>query len=302
MINLTVRQLEYFRAVVETGSATAAAKECHISQAGLSAGIAQLERTLGIDLFVRRKSKNLSLTPAGRALSQKIRAVLEQLQELETGAQSFGKEIGGSLRLGCFDTLSPMMLPALTGYLLAEHPKVKIRFYEGEPSKIEEDLRAGRVEGIVVYKEHVSQDLTRHPLGSHPLYIALPPTWGLAQAPSIKLEDLAPYSYVLLDQEPISTLILNMLRRSGVQSEPLVTSKNIDTVRSFVADGLGFAVTGVRPPNDTSFAGRAIVYKPLQSGEITRDIVLCTLPEDHVSQRLQVTIDFFRELLEDISL
>lgn len=302
MINLTIRQLEYFRAVVETGSATAAARECHVSQAGLSAGIAQLERTLGVELFVRQKSRSLGLTPAGRAMREKIWTVLDQLQELQMGAKSFGQEIGGTLRLGCFDTLSPMMIPALARYLLTEHPNIRMRFFEGEPTKIEEDLRAGKVEGIVVYTEHVSQDLEHHFLGSHPLYIALPPSHELVEKDTISLKDLTSFPYVLLDQEPIATLIVNSLRRNGVTSDPILTSRNIDTVRSFVADGIGFAITGVRPPRDTSFDGRPIIYRPIEGGSISRDIVLCTNANTHLSQRLRVSMDFFRNLLQEAQL
>lgn len=302
MIRFTIRQLEYFQAVVETGSATAAAAACHVSQAALSSGIVQLETAVGVKLFVRQKSRNLSLTPAGRAFGSSVQALLQQLQELEAGASSFGQEVSGLLRLGCFDTLSPLMLPSMAKHFGVSHPKVTLRFFEGSPEDVETDLRAGRCEGIIIYKEHVSADLEHHRLGTHPLYVALPADHWLANEVEIKLEDLIGEPYVLLDQAPISTLITKMLHDHGIDTLPLLTSRSIETIRSFVAHGLGFTITGVRPPSDTSFEGLPIVFKPLDQGSEQREIVLCTMPGYPVSRRLQVAIDYWRVMVHKLSL
>ena len=302
MIRMTIRQLEYFQAVLETGSATAAAKVCHVSQAGLSAGILQLETALNIQLFVRQKSRNLSLTPAGRAFSLTVQSVLQQLQELEDGAASFGHAVSGVLRLGCFESLSPTLLPRLAGHFTDNFPDVSLRFFEGSPRAIEDDLRSGRCEGILAYKQHVSGGLVYHSLGSHPLYIALTPEHALAEKDSINLDELASYPHVLLDQEPISTLVTNLLREHGAHSEPLLTSRSIETIRSAVARGLGFTVTGVRPPNDLSFDGLPIVYKPLSDGGQVREIVLCTMPGVPLSRRLTEALEFCKMLVSHTSL
>ncbi len=302
MIRMTIRQLEYFQAVMETGSATAAAKLCHVSQAGLSSGILQLESALNVQLFARQKSRNLTLTPAGRAFSVSVQSVLQQLQDLEDGAATFGRSVSGTLRLGCFESLSPTLLPQLAGYFTREYPAVTLRFLEGHPRAIEADLRAGRCEGILIYKQHVSSDLISHSLGSHPLYVALPVDHDLAGEESINLDDLAAYPYVLLDQEPIGTLVTNLLRSHGIQSEPLLTSRSIETIRSAVARGLGFTVTGVRPPHDLSFDGLPIAYRPLSEGGQVREIVLCTMPGAPLSRRLSAALEYCRELISHTSL
>ena len=302
MIRMTIRQLEYFEAVVETGSATAAAKVCHVSQAGLSSGILQLETALNVQLFVRQKSRNLTLTPAGRAFGKSVQSVLQQLQELEDGAASFGRSVSGILRLGCFESLSPTLLPQLASYFVKEHPQVTLRFLEGHPRAIEDDLRAGRCEGILIYKQHVSSDLISHTLGSHPLYVALPVDHDLVNEESIDLEQLAAYPHVLLDQEPIGTLVTNLLRNHGIESEPILTSRSIETIRSAVAHGLGFTVTGVRPPHDLSFDGLPIAYRPLAGGGQVREIVLCTMPGAPMSRRLSVALERCRALVNATSL
>lgn len=135
MISFTIRQLEYFQAVVETGSATAAARMCFVSQAGLSAGISQLENAVGDLLFRREKAKTLTLTPAGQAFAKAALRTLKDLQELEDSATTFRKVLSGTLQLGCFHSLSPLLLPHLAEQFSKHHPHVNLQFLEAAPPR-----------------------------------------------------------------------------------------------------------------------------------------------------------------------
>ena len=50
---MQIREIEYFMAVLETGSLTAAASRLFISQPALSQSIKKLENELGVELFFR---------------------------------------------------------------------------------------------------------------------------------------------------------------------------------------------------------------------------------------------------------
>lgn len=50
---MKIRQLEYFCAVAEEKSISAAARELHVAQPPISRQIAQLEEELGVQLFLR---------------------------------------------------------------------------------------------------------------------------------------------------------------------------------------------------------------------------------------------------------
>ena len=64
-LRYTLRQLEYFVAVGETGSIAAASHRSNVSSPSISAGISQLEKELGLKLFVRNHAQGLTPTPAG---------------------------------------------------------------------------------------------------------------------------------------------------------------------------------------------------------------------------------------------
>ena len=72
---MELRQLEYFLAVVDEGSFTAAAARLYMVQSGLSAALRVLERELGTELFVRVR-RGVELTDAGRAFLEPARAAI----------------------------------------------------------------------------------------------------------------------------------------------------------------------------------------------------------------------------------
>ena len=64
---MTFDQMQYFAAVVEEGSISAAARRLHMSQPPLSLQIRNLESEYGVQLF-ERGARQIRLTEAGRLL------------------------------------------------------------------------------------------------------------------------------------------------------------------------------------------------------------------------------------------
>lgn len=80
---MELRELRYFLAVCETGSVTAAARRCFISQPSISAAISGLERELGVILFVRHR-KGVAATQAAEALYLRARQLVDDALSLKT--------------------------------------------------------------------------------------------------------------------------------------------------------------------------------------------------------------------------
>lgn len=73
-------QLEIFKAVAEQGSISAAAQVIHRVPSNLTTRIKQLEQDLGVELFIREKSR-LRLSPAGWNFLGYARRILDLVQE-----------------------------------------------------------------------------------------------------------------------------------------------------------------------------------------------------------------------------
>jgi DNA-binding transcriptional LysR family regulator len=110
-LRLTLRQLQIFRVVAESGSTAAAAASISLSQSATSAAINELERTLELQLF-DRIGKRLQLNDNGRALLPQALALLDGAGWIERWALDRDSHIG-MLRIGASTTIGNYLLPAV---------------------------------------------------------------------------------------------------------------------------------------------------------------------------------------------
>ena len=77
----------------------------HISQSAVALAIGELEQALGVQLFLRRRAKGLTITPAGLAVLADARPLLAHAEELVSSARSLGGQLSGNLVIGCYEGL-----------------------------------------------------------------------------------------------------------------------------------------------------------------------------------------------------
>jgi DNA-binding transcriptional LysR family regulator len=110
-LRLTLRQLQIFRVVADTGSTVAAAATISLSQSAASAAINELERLLELQLF-DRVGKRLQLNDNGRALLPQALALLDGAGWIERWALDHESQIG-TLHIGASTTIGNYLLPAI---------------------------------------------------------------------------------------------------------------------------------------------------------------------------------------------
>jgi DNA-binding transcriptional LysR family regulator len=108
-MRLTLRQLQIFVAIAQSGSTTAAGEKIALSQSAISASIGELERSLNVQLFAR-VGKRLLLNDHGRAMLPQAMALLNSAESLE---QSFLKDSPSLLIIGASLTIGNYLLPSL---------------------------------------------------------------------------------------------------------------------------------------------------------------------------------------------
>jgi DNA-binding transcriptional LysR family regulator len=122
-LHLTLRQLETFAATANAGSTRAAADRVARSQSAASNALAELEGTLGVQLF-DRVGRRLSLNENGRALLPRAAAVLQQAAEIEA---LFGSAHAAALRLAASFTIGEYLLPDVVSAWKRTHPDSQVR-------------------------------------------------------------------------------------------------------------------------------------------------------------------------------
>jgi DNA-binding transcriptional LysR family regulator len=112
VVRVTLRQCTYFLAVAELGVMAQAARRLGVSEPALADAIRKLERTLGLTLFERFHARGVALTRQGADFLESARRLLEAAEQAERAAAGIARGLGGSLRVGCFRTMAPFVLPA----------------------------------------------------------------------------------------------------------------------------------------------------------------------------------------------
>ena len=149
MKNLTLKQLRYFEALASHGHFRRAAEACGISQPALSMQIRDLEVEVGIGLF-ERGSRQVRLTGFGETFSQRVRAILRSIDELEDLTRSSQDRLVGRLRIGVIPTVAPYLLPTLLGNLSQSHEGLDIHVRETQTPRLIQELEEGRLDTAIV--------------------------------------------------------------------------------------------------------------------------------------------------------
>lgn len=268
----TLKQLHYFVAAGRSGSVTKAAAEVSVSQPSISAAIAHLEEVLALQLFVRHHAQGLSLTPAGRHLMAEANALLGQARSFQQLAADLGLSLSGTLDIGCFYTVAPLIVPELIRAFTAANPAARINCQEGHHEELLTGLHEGRFEMALSYDLEAGHGVAFEPLAEFPPYAILAPSHPLAEHPRVSLAQLAAEPMILLDW-PFSRDYFRSLFLS-VGLEPVVghRTNSFDMVRGLVANGFGYSLLNAPPHNDRAPDGKP--YRTAQLKEKLRPLRL----------------------------
>src|ERR1700682_5321061 len=120
----TIKELEAFVAVVESGSFQGAARRLNATPPAVSKRISELETELGVRLF-ERSTRRCHLTPRGRTLVSFAQRVLSDIGEIRrtVGERS---SLAGLIRMGVPETIAFTQLPEILRRVSAELPQLTV--------------------------------------------------------------------------------------------------------------------------------------------------------------------------------
>lgn len=291
---LNLRQLQFFVAAADARTMTGAAARLYVSQSAVSLAVAELERALGSQLFIRQKGRGLQLTPAGRRLLPEARALLAHAEEVRAAGEEAGGGLRGSLTVGCFRTAAPFLLPALLETFGAEQPDVGLDFMEGPSDELAAALLAGRCEIALLYDQDLPPGIATEPVRTMVPYALMAPSHPLARRTSVGLEELAPYPMIMLDVPPSKDYYRDMYREAGVEPNVRHCASSYELVRALVGRNLGYAPLLSRPRVDRSYEGRRLVQIDIHGDPLTNELVLAWPDGVRLTRRARAFADLCR--------
>lgn len=296
-LGFTLVQLRYFLVAAERGSMTEASAALHIAQSAVSAAIHNLERDLQVQLFIRRRGRGLTLTPAGERLRTQGRDLLARAREVEREARGEGAALSGPVTVGCFVTLAPYYLPRLFSECTRLHPGIEIDVVEAEADQLVGALKAGRIDFALTYDLGLSTEpeLRGETIARAPAYVIVAADHPLAGQGSVSLAELSTEPLVLLDLPHSRDYFRSLVAATGTAPDVRYRTRSYETVRSMVARGLGYSVLNQRPATGLTYGGGEIAELELRDAGRPLEVRIATLDGMTQTARARAVMDVLRE-------
>jgi DNA-binding transcriptional LysR family regulator len=142
---MELRTLEYFLAVAREENMTAAADVLHVTQPTLSRQIADLERELGVTLFIR-SNRATTLTEDGMRLRQRAEEIVGLAERCEAEFRLPDEDLAGTVAIGAGETVMMRRVARVAQRIHARHPLVHFDLYSGNADDVAEKLEHGTLD------------------------------------------------------------------------------------------------------------------------------------------------------------
>jgi LysR family hydrogen peroxide-inducible transcriptional activator len=296
---LTLRQLQYAVAVADFRSFRRAAERCHVSQPALSAQLAQLEATLGVQLFERDRRRVL-LTGAGADLVERARRILVATDDLLEAARRAGDPLSGTLRVGVIPTISPYLLPALAPALRRAHPRLTVRWVEDKTPVLADALAHGRIDAALLALEADLGDVAHAVIAKDPFVLATAADHPLARSTKpARPDDLEGEPVLLLDDgHCFREQALRVCQQAGAE-ELGFRATSLATLAQMVASGEGITLLPLLAvPTEAKRGGLAL--RQLSKPAPHRTLALVWRPTSPLARALETVAGTMRAAYEKL--
>jgi DNA-binding transcriptional LysR family regulator len=197
---MNYRQVEVFKAIMDSGSVTGAAAILRISQPAVTKALRLIELDLGLQLFIR-SSKGIAATDEARALYAEVERTYFSMQNLKRFASGLRDRKQGRVVVTVIPTLSLAWMPLMAARFAKAHPGVTLSLYSVSSVDAVRLVGSGEIDIGIAQIRSEENNLARRKLFDLEGLIALPAQHRLADRKVITPSDLANEPIISLGPE-----------------------------------------------------------------------------------------------------
>ncbi len=231
--------LRYFLAIAEAGNFSRAAKRVGVTQPTLSAGIAKLERQLGVRLFDRDKQR-VALTPAGSRFLVRARRIAAEyelaVQEVQHAPEP------RVLRVGVLLTIPTAVIESIIAQHRLGGANEVLELLDGTERDIAERLDRGRIDiALTVIRPHHAR-FRPEPLQNERYMMVVPRDHSVANVDFVRAEQLAGDRMVVRRHCEALPEISRFFTEHGVRPRFVLKTTSDQRMLSIVRAGAGIGM------------------------------------------------------------
>lgn len=234
---MELKQLEYFRAIVDAGTISGAARELHMTQPPLSYQMKMLESELQVPLFLRG-TKRIILTEAGKTLYEQAGNLL-MLTDL-TKREVIKSSQAATLHIG----MTPSTVSMMSDYLLRfarKYPQVHFDVHEGSTFTLKDQLENRMIDLTTLRTPIALNGCETRSLAKESLLAMAVPEYPLLKGrSSIRLQELSEQPLILSHR--YRKYMLTAFERAGLVCDIYFACEDARTAMTMAEKGLGIAI------------------------------------------------------------
>lgn len=262
-----VAHLEYFRAVIEHGSLTAAARAIGVSQPTLSGAVRRLEERFETTLLTR-SGRGVKATASGEILYEEAERILSTLRRLEARVADLELDDVGQFTVGCYDSLGAYFLPGFMRAFTKAAPRIEIRLANARSSDVRQMVVERRIHFGIVVNPVPHPDLVMVELFDDAVDVMAPTP---AATPQEAAERIKASTVLLADRVPQSDTILQRMSLDDVVPARVQRCGELELVKSLTLGGVGI---GILPRRVARYGGHAGLFRLHPSLPSVPDVIM----------------------------
>jgi LysR family transcriptional regulator, salicylic acid-responsive activator of bsdBCD len=243
-MKVDIKQLKYFKTIVDEGNISKAAEILHMAQPPLSQQLKRLENELGT-VLIKRYTHQWELTETGKSLYRHAVQLLQDFKEIKQEINEIEEGVRGTLTLG----VSPSCVSFLPNYIRQfrmNYPDVFIKIWKGDSSYLQKLLLEREIELSFMLLPMNFHDYHVIRLPQNPFVVAIPAKWKSEFAnSSVKLTDIIGYPFLMLGPMKGYLMyenILGQFHKHQFSPNIVMECKDISTLLSLVASEIGISI------------------------------------------------------------
>lgn len=282
---MEIKQLEYFRAIVEAGTISGAARELHMTQPPLSYQIKMMEEELKVSLFLRG-TKRITLTEAGKTLYEQAEKILT-LTEL-TKSEVLKSSQATTLHIG----MTPSTVSMMSDYLqqfARRYPQIRFDIHEGSTFTLKEQMENQQVDITTLRTPIALSGCEVKSLAKERLLAMAIPEYPLFEGKtSVSLRELIDQPLIL--SRRYQKYMLSVFEKAGVTQNIYCACEDARTALVIAEKGLGIAIL----PASMLKQSEKLKAWEIKDADLATEILLVWR-----KGRVAVEVKKFLEMMED---
>ena len=311
-----LQSMRVFQQVIDAGGFAAAARALDMSPATVTRLVTDLEQHLGARL-IQRTTRKLSLTEAGDAYLQRLRNIMQEIDDAEASAAANTQELKGTLHLVSTPAIATSLLAPGMAKWRTRHPKVVIDLaIDPAPERHIDEFDAT----FMVMNDGYDANVVARPLVATEWVLCAAPDFLKRTGLPVHPQDLRGHDFLRCTQHHATSSVPGRLRLQAVahginvadgteasqaveavevDMNPVLHTPSMDVLLRAAMDGTGYGVFSKLLVRRHLLDGSLVHVLP--DWHLGRFSLYVALPSRKlIPARTRAFVDFVVEMVEDV--